>query len=47
VDPPDFDKQQLLDIMAERLSGKGKITPEEDLIALARVLKYKPIRKFG
>ena len=47
VDPPDFDKQQLLDVMAERLSGKGKITPEEDLIALARVLRYKTVRKFG
>ncbi len=27
VDPPNFDKEQLLDIMSERLSGKKKITP--------------------
>jgi hypothetical protein len=27
VDPPDFDKEQLLDIMSERLAGKAKITP--------------------
>jgi hypothetical protein len=47
VDPPNFDKEQLLDIMSERLSGKKKITPEEDLIAIARVLKYKPVRKLG
>lgn len=47
VDPPNFDKEQLLDIMGERLSGKKKVTPEEDLIAIARVLKYKPLRKFG
>ena len=33
--------------MAERLSGKGKVTPEEDLIAIARVLRYKKIRKIG
>lgn len=47
MDPPNFDKEQLLDIMAERLLGKKKITPEEDLIAIARVLNYKPIRKLG
>jgi len=47
IDPPDFDKEQLLDIMADRLSGRGKITPEEDLIAIARVLRYKKIRKIG
>jgi hypothetical protein len=28
VDPADFDKEQLLDIMSERLAGKKKITPE-------------------
>jgi hypothetical protein len=28
VDPPDFDKEQLLDIMSERLAGKKKITLE-------------------
>jgi len=28
VDPPEFDKEQLLDIMSERLAGKKKITPE-------------------
>jgi len=37
----------LLDILSERLAGKKKITPEEDLIAIARILKYKPLRKFG
>ena len=47
VDPPEFDKQQLLDIMSERMSGKKKITPDEDLIAIARVLKYKKLRKLG
>ncbi len=47
VDPPNFDKDQLLDIMGERLAGKKKVTPEEDLIAIARVLKYKPLRKLG
>jgi tubulin polyglutamylase TTLL5 len=47
VDPPNFDKEQLLDIMGERLAGKKKVTPEEDLIAIARVLKYKPLRKLG
>jgi len=33
--------------MSERLNGKKKITPEEDLIAIARVLKYKKLRRFG
>ena len=33
--------------MSERLSGKGKVTPEEDLVAIARVLRYKKVRKFG
>ena len=47
VDPPNFDKESLLDVMSERLSGKKKITPEEDLIAIARILNYKPVRKFG
>lgn len=28
VDPPEFDKEQLLDIMSDRLAGKGKISPE-------------------
>lgn len=28
VDPPNFDKEQLLDIMSERLTGKKKVTPE-------------------
>ena len=29
------------------MSGKKKITPDEDLIAIARVLKYKKLRKLG
>lgn len=29
------------------LSENKKITAEDDLIGLARVLKYKPIRKIG
>jgi len=33
--------------MSERMSGKKKITPDEDLIAIARILKYKKLRKFG
>lgn len=28
VDPPNFDKEQLLDIMGERLTGRKKVTPE-------------------
>lgn len=28
VDPPNYDKEQLLDIMSERLTGKKKITPD-------------------
>ena len=27
VDPPAFDKQQLLDVLAERMSGRRKLTP--------------------
>lgn len=47
IDPPDFDKEQLLDVLSERLAGKRKITPEEDLIAIARVLRYKKLRRVG
>ena len=47
VDPPDFDKESLLDIMSDRLSGRGKVTPEEDLIAIARCLKSRTVRKVG
>ena len=50
VDPPEFDKKELLDVFSERItqmsSGK-KITPEDDLIGLARILRYQPIRKIG
>lgn len=50
VDPPDFDKKQLLEVFTERINAitnKKKITLEDDLIGLARILKYKPIRKVG
>jgi hypothetical protein len=48
IDPPDFDKEQLIDIMNERLtSNKKKFTAEEDLIAIARIMKYKKLRKIG
>ena len=33
--------------MGERLSARRKITPEEDLVALARVLRYKKVRRVG
>lgn len=50
VDPPDFDKKELLDVLSERLqalSAGKKISVEDDLMGLARILKYKPIRKIG
>ena len=50
VDPPNFDKAEFLDVVSERLSlmeNKKKITAEDDLIAIARLLKYKPLRKLG
>ncbi len=36
--------------MSERIqsiANNKKISPEEDLIGLARILKYKPVRKVG
>lgn len=48
VDPIDFNKQELLDIMAERLKINGrKFSNEEDNIDIARVVRYKRIRKIG
>ena len=50
VDPPDFDKKELLDVFGERLaalSAGKKISADDDLIGLARILKYKPVRKIG
>lgn len=29
------------------MTNKKKITAEDDLIGLARILRYKPIRKIG
>lgn len=50
VDPPDFDKAELLDVFSERIaqiSAGKKITVDEDLIGLARILRYQPIRRVG
>lgn len=50
VDPPDFDKKQLLDVLGQRIqaiANKKKITQEDDLIGLARIMRYKPLRKVG
>ena len=47
VDPVDFDKEALLDIMAERLSSRRKVTPEDDLVSLGRVFRYQKVRKIG
>lgn len=50
VDPPQFDKKEMIEVFNERINSitnKKKITADEDLIGLARILKYKPIRKIG
>jgi hypothetical protein len=40
----------MIEVFNERINNitnKKKITADEDLIGLARILKYKPIRKIG
>ena len=40
----------MIEVFNERINSitnKKKITADEDLIGLARILKYKPIRKIG
>ena len=40
----------MIEVFSERINSitnKKKITPEEDLMGLARILKYKPVRKIG
>jgi hypothetical protein len=37
-------------VLAERInafSNKRKLSQDDDLIAIARILRYKPIRKIG
>jgi hypothetical protein len=33
--------------MSERMQNKRKFTADDDLVALARILKYKKMRRFG
>jgi hypothetical protein len=59
INPPNFSKEEVINVMNERLSGEfmknygkkvnGKAagTEEEDLIHMARILKYQKIRKYG
>ena len=59
VNPPNFSKEEAINVMNERLSaefmknygkkvnGKAAGTEEEDLIHMARILKYQKIRKYG
>ncbi len=56
VNPPAFSKEETINVMQERLSPefrnykngqKGANVDEEDLVHLARILKYQKLRKYG
>ncbi len=56
VNPPAFSKEEAINVMNERLSPefrnykkgqKGANVDEEDLVHLARILKYQKLRKYG
>lgn len=48
IDPPNFDRQECCEVFTERLARKGMpTTPKEDNIDIARILRFKPIRKVG
>lgn len=51
VDPPQFNKKELIDVLSERIAvlegGKRKLTRQDDLIDIGRILNNKKIRKIG